>query len=242
MSRSAIVSRDDWTAARLDLLKREKALTRALDEVRAARQKLPWVEVDKDYVFEGADGPRSLSDLFEGRSQLIVHHLMFAPDWNAACVGCSFQADHIDGPGQHLEHHDVRIVAVSRASVEKLEAYRKRMGWRFEWVSSLNSDFNRDFGVHFPADATGSMDYNFGTFTVDPSVHGEELPGISVFCRDEEGRIFHSYSTYARGLDMLLGANHYLDLTPNGRNEPKGSGHGWIRRHDEYEDGRSAAE
>jgi predicted dithiol-disulfide oxidoreductase (DUF899 family) len=160
---------------------------------------------------------------------------MFAPEWNAACPGCSFQAEHIDGPAPHLERHDVRIVAVSRAPLEKLTAYKARMGWRFEWVSALGEDFNRDFRVTFTEDeiANGRIDYNFGTIVTDPRYLDRELPGLSVFAKDEAGQVFHTYSTYARGLDALLGANHYLDLTPEGRND--GAWPNWPRRHDEYD-------
>jgi predicted dithiol-disulfide oxidoreductase (DUF899 family) len=208
---------------------------RAGDRLSAERRALPWVRVEKDYVFDAPEGKLSLADLFDGRSQLIVHHLMFHPDWEAACDGCSFQADHIDGPGQHLEHHDVKIVAVSRAPLAKLEAYQRRMGWRFDWVSSFGSDFNYDFHVSFTQDqiAAGRVDYNFGTITVDPRYHSEELPGVSVFYKDQERQVFHTYSTYARGLDAILGGDHYLDLTPKGRCEADYPN--WPRRHDEYE-------
>ncbi len=179
-------------------------------------------------------GRKTLADLFAGCSQLIIHHLMFHPDWDAGCPGCSFQAEHIDGPGQHLEHHDVKIVAVSRAPLAKLAAYKRRMGWRFDWVSSYGSDFNFDFHVSFPKDeiAKGRVDYNFGTITVDTRYHSEELPGVSVFYKDQDGQIFHTYSTYARGLDAILGGNHYLDLTPKGRRDADYPN--WPRRHDEY--------
>ncbi len=161
---------------------------------------------------------------------------MFHPDWEAGCVGCSFQADHIDGLGQHLGHHDVKIVAVSRAPLAKLEAYKQRMGWRFTWVSSNSRDLNNDFHVSFAKDQVdqGRVDYNFGTITDDVRYHSEELPGVSVFLKDQDGQIFRTYSTYARGLDALIGASHYLDLTPMGRNEADNPN--WVRRHDEYAD------
>ena len=230
-----IASQDEWLAARKALLVKEKEHMRAGDRLSAERRALPWVRIEKDYVFDAPEGKLSLADLFDGRSQLIVHHLMFHPDWEAACDGCSFQADHIDGPGQHLEHHDVKIVAVSRAPLAKLEAYKRRMGWRFDWVSSFGSDFNYDFHVSFTQDqiAAGRVDYNFGTITVDPRYHSEELPGVSVFYKDQEGQVFHTYSTYARGLDAILGGDHYLDLTPKGRCEADYPN--WPRRHDEYE-------
>lgn len=230
-----VVSREEWLKAQQAHLKTEKALTRMRDLVAVERRALPWLKIDKPYVFDAPEGERTLSDLFDGNSQLIVHHLMFHPDWEAACVGCSFQADHIDGPRPHLERHDVSIIAVSRAPVGKLEAYRKRMGWRFPWVSSGRSDFNRDFHVSFGPEEveSGRVDYNFGTITVDPRYHSEELPGVSVFYRDAAGDIFLTQSIYARGLDLLIGASHYLDIAPNGRNEADDPN--WIRRHDEYE-------
>lgn len=204
------------------------------DKLSAERRALPWVKIEKDYVFEAPDGRKALADLFGAHRQLIVHHLMFHPDWDAACPGCSFQADHIDGPGRHLDHHGVKIVAVSRAPIAKLSAYKQRMGWRFEWVSSFGSDFNYDFHVSFTKDqiAEGRIDYNFGTITTDERYITEELPGVSVFYKDENGDVFHTYSTYARGLDALIGAAHYLDLTPKGRQEADYPN--WPRRHDEY--------
>ena len=235
MQPSKVVSQEEWIAARRALLEKEKRHMREGDALAAERRALPWVKVDKAYVFETTDGPKSLTELFDGRGQLIVHHLMYAPDWSAACPGCTFQAEHIDGPAPHLERHDVRIVAVSSAPLEKLLAYRARMGWRFEWVSSDGGDFNRDFRVTFSEDdiAKGRIDYNFGTITGDPRYLDRELPGVSVFTKDEAGAVFHTYSTYARGLDALLGANHYLDLTPEGRNDAAYPN--WPRRRDEYD-------
>ncbi len=232
---SKVVSQTEWLDARRALLEKEKAHMRAGDALAAERRALPWVKVETPYAFDTPDGVKTLSELFDGASQLIVHHLMFAPDWAAACPGCSFQADHIGGPAQHLERHDVRIVAVSRAPLEKLNAYKARMGWGFEWVSPRSEAFNRDFRVTFSEDevASGRIDYNFGTIVTDPRYVDRDLPGISVFRRNESGEVFHTYSTYARGLDALLGANHYLDLTPEGRND---SAHpNWPRRHDEYD-------
>jgi predicted dithiol-disulfide oxidoreductase (DUF899 family) len=235
-----IVSHDEWLVARRALLIKEKEHMRAGDRLSAERRALPWVKVEK--VYDAPEGKVSLADLFDGCSQLIIHHLMFHPDWEAGCVGCSFQADHIDGPRQHLEHHDVKIVAVSRATLAKLAAYKRRMGWGFDWVSSYGSDFNHDFHVSFAQDqiSKGRVDYNFGTITDDARYHSEELPGVSVFYKDRDGQVFHTYSTYARGLDALLGGDHYLDLTPRGRCEADYPN--WPRRHDEYEgEGRSAA-
>ena len=234
MQPAKVVSQEEWLAARRALLAKEKAYMREGDALAAARRDLPWVKVDKAYVFDTTDGPKTLAELFDGRGQLIVHHLMYAPDWSAACPGCTFQAEHIDGPAPHLEHHDVTIVAVSSAALDKLTAYKARMGWRFEWVSAQDTDINRDFRVTFTDDqiAQGRVDYNFGTIETDPRYIDKELPGVSVFCKDEAGDVFHTYSTYARGLDALLGANHYLDLTPEGRND---AGHpNWPRRRDEY--------
>jgi predicted dithiol-disulfide oxidoreductase (DUF899 family) len=235
MQPSKVVSHEEWIAARRALLEREKLHVRQQDALAAERRALPWVKVEKTYVFDTTAGPRSLAELFDGRSQLIVHHLMYAPDWGAACPGCSFQAEHIDGPAPHLHNHDVRILAVSLAPLEKLLAYKARMGWRFDWVSSQGQDFNRDFRVTFTeADvAGGRIDYNFGTIVGDPRYLDRELPGVSVFYKDEAGEVFHTYSTYARGLDMLLGANHYLDITPKGRNVEAYPN--WPRRHDEYD-------
>ena len=233
MQSNQIVSRDEWLAARRDFLAKEKAHMRAGDTLAAERRSLPWLKIEKSYVFDTARGRRSLAELFEGCGQLIVHHLMFAPEWEAACPGCSFQAEHIDGPAQHLEHHDVKIVAVSRAPLVKIHAYRQRMGWRFDWVSFFESDFNYDFHVSFTKDQIhqGRIEYNFATITGDPRYLSEELPGVSVFAV-RQGEVFLTYSTFARGLDMLLTADHYLDLTPEGRNEKAYSA--WPRRHDEY--------
>jgi len=235
MQASKVVSQDEWLAARRALLAKEKAHMREGDALAAERRGLPWVKVDKSYVFDTPDGPKTLADLFDGHSQMIVHHLMYAPDWSAACPGCSFQAEHIDGPAPHLDRHDVKILAVSRAALDKLEAYKARMGWRFVWVSSRGNDFNRDFRVFFTDEdiAKGRIDYNFGTIETDPRYIDSDLPGVSVFRKTPAGEVFHTYSTYARGLDALLGANHYLDLTPEGRNDAAYPN--WPRRRDEYD-------
>jgi predicted dithiol-disulfide oxidoreductase (DUF899 family) len=234
MQPNRIVSQDEWLAARRALLGKEKAHMRAGDALAAERRGLPWLKLEKSYRFDTARGRRTLAELFEGCSQLIVHHLMFAPEWEAACPGCSFQAEHIDGPARHLVHHNVRIVAVSRAPLTKIHVYRQRMGWSFDWVSSFDSDFNYDFHVSFTKDQIrdGRIEYNQGTITGDPRYLSEELPGVSVFAAGQAGEVYLTYSTFARGLDMLLTADHYLDLTPEGRNERAYAA--WPRRYDEY--------
>jgi len=226
-----IVSQDEWLAARKEHLRREKEFTHMRDQLSAERRELPWVKVDKLYVFESAGGRVALADLFEDRSQLIIYHFMFAPDWGQGCPSCSFLADHIDGANQHLRHHDVSLVVVSRAPLARIEAFRKRMGWQFKWVSSHASDFNFDYNVSFAKEdaARGKVTYNYET--VDYMF--DELPGISVFYKDASGEIFHTYSSYARGGDLLLGAYNYLDLTPKGRNEVEGME--WVRHHDRYD-------
>ena len=232
-----IVSREDWIAARKSFLSREKEITAASDRLNEERRKLPWLRIDKEYLFEAPNGKMTLADLFEGRSQLFVYHFMFAPGWKAGCVGCSFFGDHIDGAHLHLSHHDVTFVAVSRATLPEIEAYKQRMGWRFHWVSSHGSDFNYDFHVSFREDelAKGKVYYNYET--VDAT--SEELSGTSMFFKDESGTVFHTYSTYARGNERGLGAYMMLDLTPRGRNEigPNFNLMDWVKRHDEYGDG-----
>lgn len=228
----AIVSRAEWTVARQSLLVREKAATRLRDTLRAERMALPWVEVDRDYSFDTPSGPQSLADLFAGRSQLIVYHFMFGPEWQAGCLGCSFLVDHVDGALPHLNNHDVTFVAVSRAKLDRIDAYRRRMGWTFPWVSSFGSDFNHDFHVSFTPEelAAGAVEYNF---TRIPAARAnDELPGLSAFYRREDGRIFHTYSAYARGDEELIGTLMILDFAPKGRNES--STMDFLRRHDEY--------
>lgn len=234
MQSHQIVSREQWIAARKVHLAREKELTAARERLAEERRALPWVKVDKEYEFDGPDGRLRLGDLFKGRPQLVVQHVMFAPDWAAACKSCSFWADGLDRMAPHLAARDTAIAAISLAPVAKLEAFKKRMGWSFDWVSSGGNDFNRDCGVTFSAEqiATGKPMYNFGT----TAIYGPELPGISVFYRNEAGEIFHTYSCYARGLDMMNAAYQYLDLTPLGRHEdglpyPMD----WVRLRDEYE-------
>jgi len=235
LASAKVVSREEWVAARMALLEQEKELTRQRDAVSAARQALPWVKVEKEYVFDTAQGKKTLEDLFERRSQLIVYHFMWRHDLGNGCTGCSFLADHLDGPMLHLVHHDVSLVVVSRAPLERLEGYRQRMGWRFPWVSSEGSDFNFDYHVSFTPEelASGEVYYNYGT--IPASI--DELPGISVFYKSPEGEIFHTYSSYARGNEEVLGAYMYLDLTPLGRNEGEGKMGSWVRPHDQYDAG-----
>ncbi|WP_119304193.1 DUF899 domain-containing protein [Dongia deserti] len=230
-----VVSRDEWITARKALLLKEKQLTRQRDQLAAERRKLPWVKVDKAYVFDGSNGKETLADLFDGRSQLVIQHFMFGPDWEEGCVGCSFGADHVDSARQHFEHRDLSFAAVSRTSVAKIESFKRRMGWRFKWVSSFDSDFNYDFGVSFTREqlAGGEVVYNYGPIESQM----EDLSGISLFYKDETGSIFHTYSTYARGDELLSTAYAYLDLAPKGRDEeglPFPSA--WWRHHDKYED------
>jgi len=229
-----VVSREEWLVARKALLLKEKEETRLRDSVRAARLALPWVKVEKTYMFDTPYGRESLGDLFEGRSQLIVYHFMLGPDWEAGCPGCSFLADHFDGTMVHLEHHDVTLTAVSRAPLAKIEAYRKRMGWHFPWASSFGSDFNFDYGVSFTKEqlAKGTVNYNFTQ--IDSAQANDELPGLSAFTKNEAGQIFHTYSEYARGGEELIGTMMILDRAPKGRNEK--STMDFVRRHDEYED------
>jgi predicted dithiol-disulfide oxidoreductase (DUF899 family) len=235
MDRHQIVSREEWLAARRQLLNREKEITREIDRLSAERRDLPWVRMEKEYVFDTPTGKRSLSDLFDGRSQLFIYHFMFNPEWNEGCVGCSFFADHVDGPNLHLAHHDVTFVAISRAPLSKIDAYKKRMGWRFPWVSSEATDFNYDFHVSFTKEevAKGKAFYNFEMSDISM----EDLHGTSVFFKDETGAIYHTYSSYGRGDERGLGAYMFLDLTPKGRNEtgPNNNLTDWVRRHDKYE-------
>ncbi len=228
---NAVVLHEDWLAARRDLLQKEKELTHLRDRVASERLALPWERIEKDYVFDTLDGPRSLAGLFEGRSQLVVQHFMFAPGWKEGCPSCSFMADHTDGMNLHLANHDVTMIAVSRAPLADIERYRKRMGWTFGWVSSFGSDFNYDFRVSFTPEevATGHIDYNFGGWNMT----GEEWPGVSAFIKNEAGEVFRTYSTYGRGVEVMMGTYAMLDLTPKGRNEARGMD--WVRRHDRYE-------
>ncbi|MFC0399082.1 DUF899 domain-containing protein [Paraburkholderia rhizosphaerae] len=228
-----IVSQEEWLAAHRAHLAEEKALTHARDALSRKRRELPWVKVDKTYTFDTAQGRKTLSDLFDGRSQLIVYHFMMGPDWAEGCPGCSFLSDHVDGALVHLAQRDVAYVAVSRAPLEKIDAFKKRMGWKFRWVSSLGSDFNYDYFVSFTPEqrAKGKLFYNFTT--IDSEM--DELPGMSVFYKDETGDIFHTYSSYGRGGEPMIGTYTWLDLTPKGRDETHGM-MDWMRHHDRYDE------
>jgi predicted dithiol-disulfide oxidoreductase (DUF899 family) len=230
----AIVSREEWLAARRALLAKEKEWTRLRDRLSAERRALPWVRIDKNYVFEGPDGEKTLGDLFAGRSQLIIKHFMLGPGWKDPCVGCSFEMDHTDGMLIHLENHDVSYVAVSHAPYPEIAAVQKRMGWRAKWLSAYGSDFNFDFNVSFTPEqiAAGKAMYNFQ----DGAEPIEEMSGRSVFYKDETGAIFHTYSSFARGGEIMLGAYAVLDMTPKGRAEgPRGNLTDWVKLHDQYE-------
>jgi predicted dithiol-disulfide oxidoreductase (DUF899 family) len=234
MQHHPLVSRQEWLAARKALLVKEKEATRLRDKLNAERLALPWVEVDKPYVFDTPTGAQTLADLFDGRNQLLVYHFMLGPGWSAGCPGCSFLADHFDGALAHLQHHDVTLTAVSRAPLAEIDAYKHRMGWRFPWVSSFGSDFNFDYHVSFmPEDlARETVFYNF---TQIPAAQAnDELPGLSAFVKDATGAVFHTYSSYARGPEELIGTLMILDRSPKGRNETTTMD--FVRRHDEYED------
>ena len=233
MDEHQVVDAEAWLAARKALLSKEKEFTRLRDELSRQRRDLPWTAVTKEYTFEGADGPRTLADLFDGRSQLIVYHFMFLPEWDDGCPSCSFWADNFDGIPVHLNHRDVSFAAISRAPYSKIAKYRSRMGWSFDWLSSSASDFNYDLGVSFTDEAMASSTavYNYAT----QDTYMQDREGISVFYRDASGQVFHTYSAYARGIDMVNGAYQFLDLVPKGRDE---AGHDgpqfWVHRHDEY--------
>jgi predicted dithiol-disulfide oxidoreductase (DUF899 family) len=235
-----VVSEKAWLAQRKKLLAKEKAFTRQRDKLSRQRRELPWVKVEKPYVFDTPNGKETLADLFDGRSQLIVYHFMFGPDpkWKEGCPSCSFLVDHIDGANLHLPHHDVTLLVVSRAPLRKIAPFKKRMGWRFKWVSSFGSDFNFDYHVSLTEKeiAKGKLYYNYEMADAEC----DEQPGISVFYKDGNGDVFHTYSAYARGGDILIGTYNYLDLTPLGRQEGKGEGMDWVRHHDKYAKGASA--
>jgi predicted dithiol-disulfide oxidoreductase (DUF899 family) len=230
-ARHKVVPPDKWLAARKKLLEREKAFTRARDRLSREQRALPWEAVTKEYVFEGASGRQTLSDLFGGRSQLVVYHFMFDPDWDAGCPHCSRWADNFNGVIVHLNQRDVSFAAVSRAPYAKLAAYKQRMGWSFEWASSFGGDFNFDYHVSFTPDELRKKKalYNFTVQDPGPS----EREGISVFAKDAKGRVFHTYSTYARGIEALNLDYRYLDIVPKGRDEGRRGPH-WVKRHDEY--------
>ena len=231
-----IVSREEWLAARKALLAREREMTHLHDRLKAERRALPWVRVTTDYVFDSVDGPVALADLFDGRSQLVVQHFMLAPGAAHICDGCAGMADGVDAARRHFEHADLAFAAVSRAPVAEIEAAKRRMGWRFRWVSSGGNRFNYDYGVSFTAEqiASRTTDYNYGTTPYDAA----EQHGVSVFAKDAAGQVFHSYSTYARGVETLFAPFNFLDLVPKGRNETGTMS--WVKLHDEY-DGPDAA-
>lgn len=236
-----IVSREEWLGARKKLLAREKRLTHERDAIAAERRQLPWVKVEKNYVFDTPSGKQTLADLFDGKSQLIVYHFMFGPDWQEGCPSCSFIMDHTDGALAHLAQRDVSFAAISRAPISKIEAFKKRLGWKFNWVSSYGCDFNYDYHVSFTPEqkAQGKVEYNFDLMEF-PSA---EAPGISVFYKDKNGTIFHTYSAYARGTEAPLGTYAYLDLVPKGRDEDGlRFTMAWLRHHDRYDNGRLLAD
>lgn len=232
-----IVTKNQWLEARKALLQKEKAFTKERDALTRARQALPWVKVEQEYAFDGPNGGRSLSELFDGRSQLIVYHFMYHPSWeDDACPSCSYWADNFNGTIVHLNARDVSMVAISKARSDQIEAYKKRMGWSFEWLSSHDNDFNRDYGVGFSAEEMekGEGYYNYTT----QHLAREELPGMSVFARGQDGDVFHTYSSYGRGIDMINGTYHLLDTVPKGRDEASLPwNQAWVRRHDEYDQG-----
>jgi predicted dithiol-disulfide oxidoreductase (DUF899 family) len=234
MQQHRVVSREEWLAARTELLRKEKEFTRLRDRLSAERRAMPWVKVEKAYVFDGPDGKETLADLFGGCTQLIVKHFMLGPDWSEGCVGCSFELDHVDGILVHLAPRDIRYIVVSRAALAKIEAFKRRMGWHVKWVSSAANDFNYDFHVSFTPDeiANGEAYYNYERRKIGI----DELSGRSVFYKDENGDIFHTYSSYGRGGEDYLGTYRLLDIVPKGRNETiNGNLTDWVRHHDRYE-------
>jgi predicted dithiol-disulfide oxidoreductase (DUF899 family) len=227
-----VVTRDEWLLERKALLGREKELTRLYDQICAERRALPWVKIGKNYMFDGPDGRVTLGDLFDGRNQLMVYHFMFGPDWDEGCPGCSFFADHVDGARQHFENADLSFAAVSRAPWEKIAPFKERMGWNFPWVSSFGSDFNYDFHVSFTPEQIANKDVVYNFERSDETM--DELPGGSVFFKNTAGEILHTYSSYGRGGESLIGAFQFLDLVPKGRNETT-SIMDWVRHHDRYD-------
>lgn len=233
-----VVSREAWLTERIALLAEEKEFTRRRDALAAKVRELPWVKVEKSYTFEGPagvnnSGKKTLAELFGSRSQLMVYHFMFDPTWSQGCASCSFIADHYNGIVTHLGHRDISFVTISKAPVDKLAAFRARMGWTFPWMSAANTDFGRDFGVSFTDQEllAGSAVYNF----TDKAHPIRELPGLSVFCRNAEGEVFHTYSTFARGLEDFLTAYRFIDIAPKGRDEEQTGGMGWLRHRDRYD-------
>jgi predicted dithiol-disulfide oxidoreductase (DUF899 family) len=233
-----IVSQDDWFQAHKAHLAREKAFTRERDRLAEERRKLPWMKVEKEYLFDTTDGRKTLSDLFKGRSQLLVYHFMFGPGADYRCKGCSFLCDHIDGAEQHLRNHDISLVAASRAPLAELLPYKERMGWKFDWVSSGPGDFNFDFQVSFSEEqvASGSLIYNFREFEIGPDFVSRDWPGITAFYKGEDDTIYCTFMARARGGDILIGAYNWLDMAPLGRNETRPDTMGWVRLHDEYDE------
>jgi predicted dithiol-disulfide oxidoreductase (DUF899 family) len=228
-----IVSEEKWLAARIKFLREEKEFTKLRDRLSARRRELPWVKVEKAYVFESPRGPVSLADMFEGRSQLIVYHFMFGPGWEEGCPSCSFVSDHFDGTLPHLNARDVSFTAISRAPLEEIEPFKVRMGWKFNWVSSHGSSFNHDFRVSFTEEEMkkGEADYNFAM----TQIPFEELPGFSVFARDAKGAVYRTYSTYGRGFDIMMNTYNFLDIVPKGRDEDPEATMSWLRYHDQYD-------
>jgi len=229
-----VVSREEWLRARKELLAKEKELTRQRDALAEERRKLPWVKVEKQYVFDTPAGKKTLAELFDGRSQLVIYHFMMGPGWEAGCPSCSIVGDQLDGSTIHLANRDVTLMAVSRATLPEIESFKKRMGWRFKWASSFGSDFNRDYHVSATKEeiATGEVDYNYKK----QKFPSEERPGASVFYKNEKGEVFHTYSAYARGMEQIMGVYHYLDIVPKGRSE-EGLAFpmAWVRHHDKYD-------
>jgi predicted dithiol-disulfide oxidoreductase (DUF899 family) len=229
-----VVSHEQWLAARKDFLAKEKWFSRQRDELARERRELPWEKVEKNYVFEGPNGPMTMADLFDARSQLIVYHFMLGPGWAAGCPSCSYLADHFDGAKLHLAQRDTTLVVISHAPMAEIAAFQQRMGWKFLWVSSFGTDFNFDYGVSFTKEQLdqGKVEYNYGA----TNNANDELPGLSVFAKSASGKIFHTYSSYARGLDILVGTYNFLDLTPKGRDEEAMTPHSmaWVRHHDRY--------
>ena len=225
-----VVSREQWLDSRKALLAKEKEFTRLRDELSAQRRDLPWVNIEKEYIFDTPEGKQSLAELFSDKNQLMIYHFMLGPDWEEGCPSCSFWADNFNGIDIHLAHRDISFMAVSRGALAQLEAYKKRMGWSFKWASSLHNDFNYDFGVSFTEQEkeANKITYNY----LEQPYFIDEMPGVSVFYKDEQGDIYHTYSTYSRGLDILNGAYNYIDLSPKGRDEDKPMS--WLRRHDQY--------